>query len=47
MVEVVEDEFSVPVVSSCQAIIWEGLNILGIKEIKLGSGHLFDDFRKL
>jgi maleate cis-trans isomerase len=31
MVEVVEDEFNVPVVSSGQAIIWEGLNMLGIK----------------
>jgi maleate cis-trans isomerase len=47
MVEAVEDEFNVPVVSSCQAIIWEALNMLGIKEIKPGSGHLFNDFRKL
>lgn len=46
MVETLETDLSMPVVSTCQAIVWEGLNMLGVKEIKPGSGHLFDDFRK-
>jgi maleate isomerase len=47
VVQTLEDDLRVPIVSSCQAIIWEGLNMLGIKEIKRGSGRLFHDFRQL
>lgn len=46
MVETLENDLSVPVVSTCQAIIWEGLNMLGVKEVRPGSGRLFDGFRK-
>lgn len=47
MVETLETDLSVPVVSTCQALVWEGLNMLGVKEVKPKSGHLFDDFRVL
>lgn len=46
MVETLETDLSVPVVSTCQAIVWEGLNMLGVKEVKPKSGHLFEGFRK-
>ncbi len=45
MVETLENDLSVPVVSTCQAIVWEGLNMLMVKEVKPKSGHLFDGFR--
>jgi maleate isomerase len=46
MVEMLENDLSVPIVSSCQAIIWEALNMLGVREVRPGSGHLFDGFPK-
>ena len=46
MVETLEADLSVPVVASCQALVWEGLNMLKVREIRPGSGHLFDGFRK-
>jgi len=45
MVETLENDLSVPIVSSCQAIIWEGLNMLQVKEIRPGAGQLFAGFR--
>jgi len=45
MVETFETDLSVPVVSTCQALVWEALNMLGVKEVKPRSGHLFDSFR--
>jgi maleate cis-trans isomerase len=44
-VETLENDLEVPVVATCQALVWEGLNMLKVKEIRPRSGHLFKGFR--
>ncbi len=45
MVETLEHDLEIPVVATSQAIIWECLNMLKVKEIKPKAGQLFNDFR--
>jgi maleate cis-trans isomerase len=39
-----EEEFGVTVMSSIQAILWQGLRLAGIKDSISGYGRLFKDF---
>jgi maleate cis-trans isomerase len=40
----IEEDFGIPVVTSVQAWTWKALQIVGIHEIKPGSGSLFHDW---
>lgn len=44
--EALEYDFGVPVVSTAQALVWQALTMLNIREIKPKSGLLFGDFKK-
>ena len=46
MVEALESDFGVPVVSTAQALVWQALTFLGIREVRPGSGLLFESFKK-
>ena len=45
MVEILEADFGVPVVATCQALVWEALNMLCVRQVKAGAGSLFNEFR--
>ena len=44
-IEPLERDLGVPVVTTAQAIVWKGLSLLQVNEVKPGYGKLFSGFR--